>query len=379
MTVPQWPFSRARPSGYADDDVPSPAELTQIDEQLSRAANGVLWSDVALVKNFAAPIVAAHGTKVLIWEPVAKIWLALGVTAGPHPSGYISFDRGKTWPGGLHANYYASSFTPVCAATDGLGNVVVGLNPNASSASKITHTSDHFSTGAGTLATLGGVNTNSVYSIIYSARLALWIAGLSDGSIWTSPDMNTWTSRKAADGRAKTSFAEGPDRIVAVDNPGDRTHMSLDGITWTTSSSFAGFSAGPAICFVSQPAPGAFLMMKAAGAGTGVTARSTDGLNWSFDTTGSSFFSVCEVDPSAGFYGPVIVSYGRMVAVAATGVSHADIYYSLDVGLTWKASGAVYNGTTAVNGLAFGDSQFIARDIDGSDNAGLYAGISGGL
>jgi hypothetical protein len=367
MTVPVWPFARVQPSGFADGvDVPSAAQLNLLDEQLSRAANGLLWSDVALVKNFSAGFAAANVSRAIVYDPVAKLWLAVGANGTPAPKGYASLDSGVTWSAITSFGSFAN-MTPLCAAAaldTGVGAVsAFGAKLVSAALGKIFYSTDGWATHSAS-GLIGGSDTVGCSALMYSTRLGMWIAGLDNGEIWTASRIgNGWTLRKAADARSKTGFAESGTRIVAVDALGDRTHTSTDGITWTTSASFAGASGSSSICYL--PQPGTFVIVSASGAGTGSVLVGTNGTTWTQNpTAGTSFLSAAQT----------VQAYGRMLVLGGQGTGAlAGIYYSLDVGNTWKLSPSIQSADSLR--IQLGEDQFIVQ----SGGSALYRGICGGL
>src|SRR4051812_48536324 len=123
--MPMWPFIR-RFAGLVDGlSVPAAADLEALDEQLSRAANGLVYSDVALVKNFNPPTNIANAKNSLTYDPKNRDWYLLGDTTSVYTA-FVSRDRGRTWQG-LTLGSMSIAFLPTCMATDGAGTFVFGI------------------------------------------------------------------------------------------------------------------------------------------------------------------------------------------------------------------------------------------------------------
>lgn len=377
MTIPQWPFSRSQPAGYADDDVPNGAQLTQMDEQLSRAANGALWSEVPLIKNFGAAVVSAHASSEIVFDPTTRNWFAFGYDAGgPTPKLFTSQDGGKSWAS-VSLAAIAFSIRVAAAATDGAGTVAFGFGPLAAKTYKVIWSTDGFAT-LNNGGIMGSNDTIEVTSLHYSARLGLWLAGRSDGSIFSAVTPGGgWTQRLAANANgARGRFAESGGLLmsIAVSTGGASTtscYTSTDGVTWTniTTPSISTPAVGAALCFL--PNAGLFVIAWGVSAGTGTVLTSPDGVTWTAITNAS-----IPIFPRRA------IGYGRMIVLAAedpTGTFH-DVFYSLDQGLSFKRSGSLRLGAggTLMWNLGLGGDQFMAVSVDGSDNTSVYRGFAGG-
>jgi hypothetical protein len=349
--MPIWPFVRRFVGLVNGSSVPTAADLEALDEQLSRAANGLLWSDVALLKNFTPVTLTGERMNCAIYNPETRNWLALGTTdASSDAHGNRSRDSGSTWAG-FALGTLDVDVTPNCAATDGAGLILVGHSASAASASRITWTGDEFATTQ-TLA-LGPVGSEQTTAVHYSSRLGLWLAGLSDGSIYSAAHPGgPWTVRQLLTGTIVRSFTESYDRIIAESQTSSK--LSLNGTSWSPLVTPALLDS---VAFVSEPAPGYFIGRETA---SDNTYTSPDAVTWTLRGN----------DPGGITY--AMTSYGRIALALVDDGSAVDLRYSLDLGDTWISLKQT-NGTS----IAFGDDRFLV--VRTATNSVIYRGLGGGL
>jgi hypothetical protein len=116
----------------------------------------------------------------------------------------------------------------------------------------------------------------------YDETRGRYLAGLSDGSIGTSPDAVNWTWKPAIVGGYASWFAFGPQRVVALTGgPDDGLAESTDGTTWAALS-VPDVGYKPLLRY----GGGQFIVLSA-----GRSLSSIDGLNWTlgepFDAIGT--------------------------------------------------------------------------------------------
>lgn len=167
----------------------------------------------------------------------------------------------------------------------------------------------------------------------------LYVAGFSDGTLFSSPDGITWTSRTSGFGaNAIYKIAFGNGLFVAVGNNGTLT-TSTDGITWTARTSQFGTGAIRDVKYANSlwVAVG----QNSTGPALGIST-STDGLTWTARTvTGTIGPTANSVDYGNGYW-----------VLAASNVTN-NAAYSTN-GTTWTAfaTGSATNSNSVlyVNG-----------------------------
>lgn len=312
MTMPVYPFPLVRPAGYTSGDVPTPAELQALQEEAAAAADGRIWTDIAVVKNWAYTQVGSISTMVqksLLRDPVSRRWFVFG---GNTASASFSAD-GSRWfnTGTVGFGDLAPAMTAVqSAAVNSAGIILAGGAPTSASTGKIRESADGGATWS-TVRNIGASNTNSVHSLAYSETLALWFCGVANEGLFSSPDRVTWTVRTAGV-PLYMCIRESPSPILIgspiVGAANTSYRRSVDGITWTTET-FPENLSSQAGCW--NAVQGKFFFSGA----TGVWS-STTGLTGSWTqvnaTTGQSS----------------IASFGRMLV-------RGDGKASIDGGVTW--------------------------------------------
>jgi hypothetical protein len=342
--MPDWPFQRGRSAWISGNRITRAiAELW--DDQLSNAADGRVYSDVAQAQNW---FVSTSGpvtlTKSCAWDPTRGYWFVAGDN-GTDSTGSVVYRSGD----------YGSSFTISTNLTIGNeaaviapnGAWVVGGNPAGSSAAKI-----RYSTDAGVNWT--SVNTvvagTSAVSVLHTfAAAGLIIAGLDNGDIETSPTGAVWTARTEPNANPRNNAASSSTICVVTSTSStNKVITSPDGVTWTERtlpSSGVWSVAWNALDHV-------FLAINASTA-----AKSTDGITWTdVGVTAPGGTQLCCI-------GHVFVAY----ATATTGV----VYTSVDMGANWR-SAAAFSAAPTVYCMREGDHQLLAVESGGSVGKRIY-------
>src|SRR5690606_34841716 len=72
----------AKPGGYVENDVPAPSEINKMDEQISLAADGTLWTDIAAVANWLYSWDGGGSGDAIryVWREGSRRWLVAGIS-----------------------------------------------------------------------------------------------------------------------------------------------------------------------------------------------------------------------------------------------------------------------------------------------------------
>lgn len=323
-----YPFTRANSVNFVDGNVFTGAQATTIDKNAAQAADGLFWSDVAAVRTWpydtvitgARTIVqgirSGSGTQNLMWMVTGTSDL------------YRLSMGGKVWEGTTIA---ALPTTPMCSASNGLGLVFGGDNGASTQKYAYSTTGTNGTFNAGTSA---DNTTATVGAMVWIAgSVNLFVAGLSDGGIETSPTGQTWTDRTVPNANTRTSMAtNGTDLIVACTSAStDKYITSANGTSWTERS----FPASSTVWqIVYSPYWNKWYASNVSGT---AMYKSSDAINWtSVALTGND--------------GPMVAT-GRLLLMATTGdivgSTNINILVSADEGATWH-SGVVIAGTSGV-------------------------------
>lgn len=337
MTQPVWPFPLVRPAGYVDGSVPTGPEIQALQERVAAAADGRVYTDVALLRNSsrldASAFFDASGLVTAVRDPASKRWLIFGIFGGTTVVAYWSV-AGRVWTylGGIGGAVLSSVFS--CAVSPA-GVVLVGGAPPSSSTARILESTDGGATW--TARNIGTAGTLAVRALAYSTSLGLWIASVGDAThdgILTSADRITWTLRAANQVPQYFAIAELPTTVIlanaVVGAALTSYRRSLDGITWTTET-FPENASSQQPCW--SDAAGAFFMSGA----TGIW-KSTTGLtgSWTKIYTGTE-------QASLGAFGRLLLR-GDGSASQDLGVSWSpvtDLSGVTDCGIVTNTAGAM--------------------------------------
>jgi hypothetical protein len=219
----------------------------------------------------------------------------------------------------------------------------------------------------------GQGQSNMLLSLAYNG--SVWVAGGQWGSIFTSPDAVTWTSRRAAPccdfidgvewgaGLATPVFA-----AVGTANGASYILTSPDGITWTkvfpTSGTISGYAAGIAYGGPTHGFSAVGSVFSTSYQGFAIT--SLDGVTWTASTTAATDISS---DIQNVTYGN-----GLFVATGFTVVSpntDGAIYTSAD-GAAWTAQAVT--GSSAIGAVGYGNGVYAALEPQGT---GVWTSANG--
>ena len=164
---------------------------------------------------------------------------------------------------------------------------------DSSSNQKIAYSSD----GINWTAVSPGGTTNALV-VHWSPLASLWILGGSSGQLYTSPDLDTWTSRTSNMGASDINdITENGSIIVAVGESG-AVATSTDGTTWTARTSNL---SGNLTRIVWGAADGIFCIAGNSQTASNGATTSSDGITWTAQTVGTSIGHIFYVD--GVFYG----------------------------------------------------------------------------
>jgi hypothetical protein len=194
------------------------------------------------------------------------------------------------------------------------------------------------------------------------------VAGGTDGTLFSSPDGKSWTSRRAALNDSTHSMAYGNSTFVSVGSPGAATSLggyrlltSTDGITWTQVGPSGSMGSLSSVVYTSGEG---FVAVGSDGSGstpTGLVVSSPDGVTWTQD-----------VDASVPTAGLSAVTYGDGLFVA--GGPQGSLYTSPD-GTVWTPQSSP-DPNADFSLLAFGNGLFVAVDtLSGGDTATSPDGV----
>jgi hypothetical protein len=352
--MPNFPFQRAKPLGYALYEVLTSAQANTIDQNAAQAADGLVWTDVAAFRNWSAPQTLANSALTAVHIADADSWVVFGVSA-TNPAGYLLNGSSGVFQA-MSATTSATALTIRKRAADynpSSGVALFGGLPGASSNKKYVRYSMVAPLNP-TMATIASsqTNTNAVTCIKWAATPGLWIAG-HDGSgvVETSPDGLTFTSRTVPNIDPRISMAVGPAGVVISANVNvNKVIHSTDGINWFERT-LPATRIWRSVVYV--PLLGKYVALCDT---FDAIAYSTDAINWSNQafTLPPNLSSISPNDaPTVGF-GRTIFTMARQTAGANTGL------YSQDGGATWTYSGTFptsSSGCLATSGkqLAYGD------------------------
>jgi len=201
-------------------------------------------------------------------------------------------------------------------------------------------------------------STSSDNSSSSSSSSGVFLAVGTSGTLLTSPDAITWTSRTSGTSNYLRSFAFDDNNTGVVVGNSGTILTSNDGITWTSRTSGTTKDLNNVAYGNSK-----FIAV----GDNGTTLYSTDGITW------TDWTSSCGANDNESFWD---VAYGSSTWVAVG--DNGSIYTSDETSCTKRTSGT----TEELNELIYGDSKFVAVGYNGtvltSDNGTTWTSITSG-
>lgn len=352
-----YPFTRGKPAGWATGEILTSTQANTMDDNAASGADGALWTDVALLLNWGSvPDSSSYGTPV--YDAATGLWMIFGVSVN-QPIGRRHYCN---WHGTYHdAMTFAamSNITAVAsAASDGAGTIVIGCVPSGATAQKLQRSADSGDTWSAV-----SVNDSTANGVAGTRALqwfdnaGLFVVGLGNGVIETSPTGATWTNRTVPNAHARRSMASSSSRIVVTANSSQSVCItSPDGVTWSEAT-----LPSAATWNVAYSANEGIFMAVGGGA---VAVSNDDGLTWS----------------AAGLTAPGanstdVACFGRVWVVSTDdpSINATHLKVSLNNGVTWKT---VLNDSTVISKLNVGGKQMVATY---TSSGGVISSLRGGL
>ncbi len=233
-----YPFERANALGFAMFENFTSAQANIIDANAAAAADGAIWSDIALAsgllpKETVDADAAYLFGQALIWEPVGKFWINAGDTTAGRSKARYSYAHGIWLETTLESDTTAvTTWTNASsAATDGNNHTVVG--GRASDTKRFRYFNGTTWSAVDSIVT-GDV---TVKALVWAPSASLFVAGMGNSAttnIETSALGVTWVQRTAPNTDIRLEAAASPTRIVVIPNATTNKFItSEDGITWT--------------------------------------------------------------------------------------------------------------------------------------------------
>lgn len=366
--MPNYPFQRAKPAGWALYEPLTSAQANQIDANAAQAADGLVWTDVAAFRNWTAPQTLANSVFSAIHLSNADTWVAMGVAA-TLPLNYPLFGSSGQFLTGT-ATTSATALTPRkrAAGYNPVGSVALfGGSPGASSNKKYVRVVGSVA-GAASMATVASsqTNTGAVDCLAWAPTLGLWIAGLdptSNGIVETSPDALTFTARAVPNTDPRCDIAVGPAGVVITANVlTNKVIHSTNGINWFERTLPGATQIWKNVVYVP-------LLDKYVAIATGFAAIafSSDAINW----TAQSF--TAPINASFTANDGMAVAFGRTIFAITRHVLFGNIgLLSQDGGASWTYAASF--PTSSNSFLATSGKQILY-----GDGTSIYLSFGGGF
>ena len=362
--MPQtFPFTRANPSDWSPGQRLTSAQANTLDKNAAQAADGLLWSEIAILKSFRKSTIT-NGGPAIFWDPPSGRWINGGANAGA-PTASYSFDGADDWTA-LTVPAGTNWGSTTCGASNGSGTVILCGGGGSATTSKIRQSSDSGNTWSTRNVNAGG--SEFISCIVWHPAAALFIIGLSNAAstnIEISGDGITWTQRTglpnslargSANGVGSSSGAASNGSVVVMlaASSSNKCLRSTDGATWTEST-LPSTSSWTAVAW--NATSGKFMAIA-----SNAIATSADGITWSSSGLNAPF------NTSA----TSLTSYGRAWLASGANTGQFGLAISKDDGVSWRN---VKICSAALYATAIGDNQACAVTSGGV----VYASIRGGL
>jgi hypothetical protein len=318
MTATTYPFARAKSIGWAYGEILTSAQMNIVDDNASQAADGAVWTDIARAKNWKTPVSTAQDVVAFLWCAASNRWFGVTDNAG-NPVGFIFYeDQKESLSSASLQNGAGLTFEMRGTASDGAGTLLIGGTPGSGSTSKLRRSTNGGETWA--VQAIGSADTAGVTALHWSTTNSLFVAALSDGTLYTSPTGAVWTVRtNPISTKPIVAFADNGTTIVGVTSTSSAVCISSTNATSWTSRTISATAVWLDVTYSSYL--GAFYAIS----GSDVLSTSTDGTTWSTVTT-TAHASAPFTDVST------IACIGRVLVVSA---DSSRLLASVD-GLTWK-------------------------------------------
>lgn len=230
-----WPFTRANPAGYVNDDVPTHSEINLMDQQIAQAADGAWWTDAARFANFPYKFTHTFGGKCGFYNPVLGRFFSFNVAVSAVDTNCVNSKS----PFYVFTTAGIASITPNdCAVDPTTGKMIVVGTPISSSQSRIRSSTDGITwtarTSAKAASTAGPVSCLWAGGTINKFFIGFLGSGAS-GEIESSPDGVTWTNQTVPSVLSRTfpAFSPSLNRILWISGSSAAGVTSDDGVNWT--------------------------------------------------------------------------------------------------------------------------------------------------
>jgi hypothetical protein len=356
-----FPLPNPKPLGWGLFEAPTSAQMTQINANAARAADGTYWSDVTLA-NIVASSSISNGGFILGWDPASRFFYSFG-GSGTTPNGSRSA-TGRFWSSltiptsltlSIGNNRHAFAF-------DGQGTIIFGGSATSGISSYRRSTNGTSWTAISTSGT-SNVNVRCIRWVPWlNAGAGFFVSGFANGAIETSPTGVAWTNRSVPDAQDRTSGIADNGSIVVMGNAGSPHFVtSPDGINWTQRT-----GASTVFSVVWSPYWAKFFAY-----GSTTVQSSADGITWS--ASGLTFPSaqITNFQTSTIPFG----EFGRVLYIYGTNGSNPVLAYSVDGAATWRAFDDVSTVPTASTMVTAPHGQLIMTDGSSNHFATIFGGV----
>jgi hypothetical protein len=345
--VATYPYHRANEVGYQVGDPLPSADANIIDANAAAGADGSLWTDIAIAKNWPFTATMSGYGYGVVYNSVLKYWFTFGDTpVGKYSNPNLQTFNSLTIGAG-------DGLTSIVSAVSTSGVTVIGGTPGGSSNKKYRESSNGTTWN---IRTSPATSTSGVKALKYFANASLFISGLNNAAttnIETSPDGQTWTQQTAPNSAARGAVIVGPTVAVVLSSSSSNKCLSTaNGTSYTerTLPSTEIWIGGHYDTVYSR-----FVIYGATN-----LAYSTDGATW---TSGGAHGLAS--DPPA-----FVAGNGRVLLTgSATGVIR--VAHFIDTTFTSQHVRTLAGGSVSA---AYGDGRFLVADDTGVHNWTIAGG-----
>jgi hypothetical protein len=321
--------------------------------------------DALSIHNWNSVFTVTDCERALLWVPAGSqwggspVWHTYGTDSG-NPVGMVLIDGiGSHDSMDLGAG---DGLTPTCAASNEDGSVIlVGGTPGSGSTKKIRRSTDRGETW--TIEDTVASGTTEVSSLAYVPLLSLWVAGLSNGNIETSPDGETWTNQTVPNSDRRHSLAVSDDEILAFTNAStDKALRSTNGTAWSE---------------VTMPASGTWAHGAWNAARGKFMACDTTADTFATSATGATWTPAAGTLTAATIVRGIAAFNKAWLIITGSGGSggQAGLLYSADDGASWRVAHNHVADGVREGALGVGNRQIMFKD----QSAGHYVSFRSAL